>query len=68
MARGRRPATRGVFSIDDPALVLPGVLALDTSFVVEALIETQPLHPVCARFVSQLVESEATVVASDSLR
>lgn len=67
MVRGRRPATRGVFAIDDPTLVFPGVLALDTSFVVEALIETQPLHKNCARFLSQLVEAETAVVSSELL-
>jgi hypothetical protein len=35
MQRGRRPATRGVCAIEDPELLLPNVLALDTSFVVE---------------------------------
>lgn len=44
MPRGRRPATHGVFAIEDAELILPSVLAFDTSFVVEVLIETQPLH------------------------
>jgi predicted nucleic acid-binding protein len=65
--RGRRPATRGVFAIEDAALLLPPVVALDTSFVVEALIETQPLHEVCARFAAQLVEASTTVVTSELL-
>lgn len=67
MPRGRRSSTRGVYAIDDPALVLPRVVALDTSFVVEALIETQPLHEICARFVTQLTEAEATIVVSELL-
>lgn len=35
---GRRPATRGVYAIEDEELLLPDPIALDTSFVVEALI------------------------------
>jgi hypothetical protein len=67
MPRGRRPAIRGVYAIEDPALILPEVLALDTSFVVEALIETQPLHAVCAGFVERIVEAAPTVVTSELL-
>src|SRR6266545_8027108 len=67
MPRGRRPATRGVYAIEDPALILPEVLALDTSFVVEALIETQPLHAGCAGFVERIVEAAPTVVTSELL-
>ena len=67
MPRGRRPATRGVYAIEDPALILPEVLALDTSFVVEALIETQPLHAVCAGFVERIVEAAPTVATSELL-
>jgi hypothetical protein len=66
-AARRRPATRGVYTIEDPALILPEVLALDTSFVVEALIETQPLHAVCAGFVERIVEAAPTVVTSELL-
>ena len=67
MPRGRRPATRGVYAIEDPTLMLPEVLALDTSFVVEALIETQPLHSICAGFVERMVEAGPTVVTSELL-
>lgn len=67
MPRGRPPATRRVFSIDAPPLLLPSTTALDTSFVVEALIETQPLHAPCAAFAARLVEAGTTVVASELL-
>jgi len=67
MARGRRPATRGVFALEDPTLIPPDALALDTSFVVEALIETQPLHAVCAGFAERLVEAGTIVVTSELL-
>lgn len=56
-----------MFSIDDPELVLPGRVALDTSFVVELLIETQPLHLTCERFMRQLIEYRAAVVTSELL-
>src|SRR6266508_3172010 len=65
--RGRRSATRGVSAIEDAALLLPPVVALDTSFVVEALIETQPLNAVCAFFATQLVEADTMVVTSELL-
>ena len=39
---GRSPIGRGVFAIEDQELPLPDPIALDTSFVVEALIATQP--------------------------
>lgn len=65
--RGRSAATRGVFAIEDPALLLPERVALDTSLVVRALIETQPLHEACAVFLDRLVTSEVTLVSSELL-
>lgn len=65
--RGRPIATRGVFALEDHALVLPAAVGLDTSVVVEALIETQPLHDVCAAFLERLVEADTTFVTSDLL-
>lgn len=56
-----------MFAIEDQALVLPASVGLDTSFVVEAMIETQPLHVVCRAFLERLVEAETTVVTSDLL-
>ncbi len=66
-SRGRPPATRGVFPLEDPGLLLSELVALDTSFVVEALIETQPLHGVGAAFFERLVQAGATVVTSELL-
>jgi predicted nucleic acid-binding protein len=66
-ARGRQPATRGVYAIEDPALLLPDPIAVDTSFVVEALIVTQPLHAVCAGFLARIAETGVSVVSSDLL-
>ena len=65
--RGRPVATRGVFPLEDPGLLLPELVGLDTSFVVEALIETQPLHGLCASFFERLAESGVAVVTSELL-
>lgn len=64
---GRRSATRGVFAIEEPELLLPDPIALDTSFVVEALIATQPLHVACRAFLARIVESGVSVTTSDLL-
>jgi predicted nucleic acid-binding protein len=63
----RRAATRGIFAIEEPELVLRDRVALDTSFVVEALIATQPLHNPCSVFLNRLDESGASIVASELL-
>jgi len=66
---GRRPVvTRGVFAIEDQQLLLPDPIALDTSFVVEALLATQPLHPACSAFLKRVFDSGVAVVTSDLLR
>jgi hypothetical protein len=41
---GCRPVPRGVFASEDQQLLLPDPIALDTSFVVEALLTTKQLH------------------------
>ncbi len=66
---GRRPsATRGVFAIEEPELLLPDPIALDTSFVVEALIATQPLHGVCSAFLARINQSGVALATSELLR
>jgi predicted nucleic acid-binding protein len=66
---GHRPVpTRGVFAIEQEQLVLPDPLALDTSFVVEALLATQPLHGACDAFLTRILDSGVTVVTSELLR
>lgn len=67
-ANGRTRLTRGVFSIEDQQLTLPDPIALDTSFVVEALLATQPLHDVCDAFLRRIFDSGASVVTSELLR
>jgi predicted nucleic acid-binding protein len=65
--RGRRPTTRGVFAIEEPELLLRDPIALDTSFVVEALLATQPLHGVCSTFLSRIDASGVSIATSDLL-
>jgi hypothetical protein len=64
---GGRPATRGVFAIEEQGFLLPDPIALDTSFVVEALIATQPLHAVCSAFLTRIDDSGVSVATSDLL-
>jgi predicted nucleic acid-binding protein len=59
---------RGVFAIEEPELLLSDPIALDTSFVVEALIATQPLHRVCSDFLARIGDSGVSVVTSELLR
>jgi predicted nucleic acid-binding protein len=65
---GRSPIGRGVFAIEDQELPLPDPIALDTSFVVEALIATQPLHGVCDPFLTRIFNSGISIVTSELLR
>lgn len=53
-AGARRPASHGVFAIEEEELLLPDPIALDTSFVVETLIATQPLHVACRAFLDRI--------------
>jgi predicted nucleic acid-binding protein len=68
MRHTRAGGARGVYAIEDPALLLADPLALDTSFVVEALIETQPLHDRCAEFAERIAETGVRVVTSELLQ
>src|SRR5882724_5823055 len=65
--RGRPMATRGVFGVEDPTLLLPERVALDTSLVVRGLIETQPLHEACSTFLDRLIATEVVLISSDLL-
>jgi predicted nucleic acid-binding protein len=65
---GRQPAPRGVLAIEEQQLVPPNPIALDTSFVVEALLATQPLHGVCDAFLKRIFDSSVSVVTSELLR
>jgi predicted nucleic acid-binding protein len=67
LARKRAAATRGVFAIEDPALVFPARVALDTSLMVRAVVETQPLPGICLAFLARLRAAGTTLVISDLL-
>lgn len=67
-AGGHRRLTRGVFSIEDQQLTPPDPIALDTSFVVEALLATQPLHGACDAFLKRIFDSGVSLVTSELLR
>ena len=60
--RGRPPLPRGVWSIDDLSIEAPSEAVLDTSFVVEAFIVSQPLHESCLAYLLRLVEAETNIV------
>jgi predicted nucleic acid-binding protein len=64
--RGRPPLPR-VWSIDDRSIEVPREVVLDTSFVVEALIVSQPLHEPCLGYLLRLVEAETRIVFSHLL-
>ena len=60
-------ASRGVFAIEEEELLLPDPIALDTSFVVEALIAMQPLHVVCRAFLDRFDARGVSITTSDLL-
>ncbi len=62
---GRKPGMRGVYAIEDSALVLPHSIALDTSFIVKALVASETGHAACAAFVDRIRELGVTVVTSE---
>ena len=59
--RGRPPKTRSVYSFEAAPLLLPVGIYLDTSFVVHALVGTQPAHAACQAFLQQLAEQESVI-------
>jgi predicted nucleic acid-binding protein len=64
--RGRPPLERGVRSFEDAGLLLPPAVAVDTSFVVEALVGSQPLRDPCLEFLLRLA-AEGTAIAYSRL-
>jgi predicted nucleic acid-binding protein len=59
--RGRPAATRGIYSLENPLLVPPQDVLLDTSFVVHALIGSQTLHVPCRDFLQRLAAADTTL-------
>lgn len=56
--------SRGVHSFEDDELLVPERVLVDTSFVVEALIRSQPLHRRCQDFLLRLAEAGTELVYS----
>jgi predicted nucleic acid-binding protein len=56
--RGRPPHPRGVYSYEDLLLPCPADALVDTSFVVEAVIPSQPGHAAATRYLKRLAEAE----------
>jgi predicted nucleic acid-binding protein len=52
---------RGVQSLEAPLLFLPAEVVLDSSFVVESLVGTQPRHAVCREFLQRLLDNGTTL-------
>jgi len=65
--RGRPPSTREVFSFEDAATPLPGEVLVDTSYVVEALVVSQPLHAAAVTFLVRLATEDVRVRFSSML-
>jgi hypothetical protein len=61
--RGRPPATRQLFSFEREDLAIPTELLLDTSFVAEALIVSQPSHNGALDFLVRSVAETAFQLA-----
>lgn len=58
---GRPAHVREVRSFEDPSLILPEDVVLDTSFVIAALVTTEPLHSAARAFMLRLVTEEVVV-------
>lgn len=64
MPRGRRSLARGVWSFEQADLRCPERAVLDTSFVVEALLPSQPLHAVCQSYLVRVADEETGIFYS----
>ena len=61
---GRRPLQRGVFSFEDQEIAIPERVVVDTSFVLEALLVSQPLHAPCQKFLIELASAGSALFFS----
>jgi predicted nucleic acid-binding protein len=57
---GRPPAERSVHTFEG-VLLAPHELVLDTSFVVDALVRTQPRHAACSTFLAAIADTGGIV-------
>ncbi len=60
--RGRPPHPRGVYSFDSADVAVPGVVVLDTSFVVNALDADEKHHPAAQQWLSRASAEGALLV------
>jgi predicted nucleic acid-binding protein len=65
--RGRPPAKRQVFSFEAEETPLPAEVLLDTSYVVEALIVSQPLHTAAVNLLVRLATEDVRIRFSSLL-
>jgi predicted nucleic acid-binding protein len=65
--RGRPPSTRQVLSFEAAETPLPEEVLLDTSFVVEALLVSQPLHAAAVDFLVRLATEDVRIRFSSML-
>jgi predicted nucleic acid-binding protein len=65
--RGRPPSTRQVLSFEASETPLPEEVLLDTSFVVEALLVSQPLHAAAVDFLVRLATEDVRIRFSSML-
>ncbi len=64
---GRPPLSRNIYSLESPTLLVPALALLDTSFVVEALIPSQPAHEACEAFLNRLAQQPSTICFNNLL-
>jgi predicted nucleic acid-binding protein len=58
---GRPRLTRNVFDFEDTSTSAPSDAVLDTSFIVNALIPSEPLHAASNAFMLALVQASTTI-------
>lgn len=59
---GRPALPRQVLSFEDPDLIVPGEVVLDTSFVVAALNSAEHKHAECVAFLARLTDRGSLLV------
>jgi predicted nucleic acid-binding protein len=59
---GRQPSPRAVWSFERPGLFPPDALVLDTTFVVQVLVATEPHHSSASSWMEDLADADALLV------
>ena len=67
MPKERSPRPRGVWSVEEADVPCPERVVLDTSFVVEALLPSEPLHQSCQRYLVRLADADTGIFYSRHL-